>query len=253
MLKIHIMCVCKCFSKQSSEESEGAGSLRFIPSPPYRWRPQRYKGGQRHPPGRSRSGCTQSCHVVLLLCPSPFFGDMEAWILSKVNMLSVYWSCTFAVPLHFISTYGYGSKNPLDRPAVIRTSGTRGLRKGAWSRGFQGAKWYDMIWNVYMSLCIDQRSHGKAQRSGIETARPAIVFTLGFNLTLSTLGTGWHEFQISWIVNQQLEARKETKQSQVLRRRYTELVVVWIGSGSVWIRVWIGLGPRPRIGPTFFA
>ena len=35
-------------------------------------------------------------------------------------------------------TYGYGSKNRLDRPAVIRTSGTRGLRKGAWSRGFQG-------------------------------------------------------------------------------------------------------------------
>ena len=97
--------------------------------------------------------------------------------------------------------HGSGSKNPLDRPAVIRTSGTRGLRKGAWSRGFQGAKWYDMIWNVYMSLCIDQRSHGKAERSGIETARPAIVFTLGFNLTLSTLGTGWHEFQISWINN----------------------------------------------------
>ena len=35
-------------------------------------------------------------------------------------------------------SYGYGSKNRLDRPAVIRTSGTRGLRKGAWSRGFQG-------------------------------------------------------------------------------------------------------------------
>ena len=34
--------------------------------------------------------------------------------------------------------YGYGSKNRLDRPAVIRTSGTRGLRKGAWSRGLQG-------------------------------------------------------------------------------------------------------------------
>ena len=111
--------------------------------------------------------------------------------------------------------------------------------------------WHEMFTYVYMSLCIDQRSHGKAERSGIETARPAIVFTLGFNLTLSTLGTGWHEFQISWIVNQQLEPRKETKQSQVLRRRYTELVVVWIGSGSVWIRVWIGLGPRPRIGPTF--
>ena len=29
------------------------------------------------------------------------------------------------------STCGYGSKNRLDRPAVIRTSGTRGLRKGA--------------------------------------------------------------------------------------------------------------------------
>ena len=31
----------------------------------------------------------------------------------------------------YIYIYGYGSKNPLDRPAVIRTSGTRGLRKGA--------------------------------------------------------------------------------------------------------------------------
>ena len=38
----------------------------------------------------------------------------------------------------YIYIYGYGSKNRLDRPAVIRTSGTRGLRKGAWSRGFQG-------------------------------------------------------------------------------------------------------------------
>ena len=90
----------------------------------------------------------------------------------------------------------------------------------------------DMTWMVYMSLCLDQRSHGKAERSGIETARPAIAFTLGFNLTLSTLGTGWRELQISWIVNQQLEARKETKQSQALRRRYTELVVVWIEFGS---------------------
>lgn len=39
-------------------------------SPPPRWRLQRCKGGQRHLPGRSRSGCTQSCHMVLLLCPS---------------------------------------------------------------------------------------------------------------------------------------------------------------------------------------
>ena len=84
-----------------------------------------------------------------------------------------------------------------------------------------------------------------AERSGIETARPTIVFTLGFNLTLSTLGTGRHEFQISWIVNQQLEERKETKQSQVLTRRYTELVVVWIGLDPGLDR------PRPRIGPTF--
>ena len=139
------------------------------------------------------------------------------------------------VPYCYRFTEGYGrhgSKNPLDRPAVIRTSGTRGLRKGAWSRGLQDPKWYDM-------KCLRE---SVAERSGLETARPAIVFTLGFNLTLSTLGTGRHEFQISWIVNQQLEERKETKQSQVLTRRYTELVVVWIGSGSVWIRVWIGLG-----------
>ena len=76
-----------------------------------------------------------------------------------------------------------------------------------------------------------------AERSGIETARPAIVFTLGFNLTLNTLGTGRHEFQISWIVNQQLD---------------TEIH----GAGCGLDRVWIGLDPgldrpRPRIGPTF--
>ena len=90
-----------------------------------------------------------------------------------------------------------------------------------------------------------------AEGSGIETARPATVFTLGFNLTLSTLGTGRHEFQISWIVNQHLEERKEIKQSQVLTRRYTGLVVVWIGSGSVWIRVWIGLGLELELDPLF--
>ena len=141
----------------------------------------------------------------------------------------------------YIPSYGYGSKNPLDRPAVIRTSGTRGLRKGVWSRGLQDPKWYDM-------KCLRE---SVPERSGIETARPAIMFTLGFNLTLSSLGTGRHEFQISWIVNQQLEERKETKQSQVLTRRYTELVVVWIGSGSVWIWVWIGL--RLQLDPLFCA
>ena len=108
--------------------------------------------------------------------------------------LSLYSLCTHSNHL-WNHTHGYGSKNPLDRPAVIRTSGTRGLRKGAWSRGLQDPEWYDM-------KCLRE---SVAERSGIETARPAIVFTLGFNLTLSTLGTGRHEFQISWIVNQQLE------------------------------------------------
>ena len=79
-------------------------------------------------------------------------------------------------------------------------------------------------WNVYMTLRLDQRSHGKAERSWIETASPDIVFTLGFNLMFSTLGTGWHEFHISWVANQRLPGGLDP--------------------------VWIGLD-RPRIGPTF--
>ena len=46
-------------------------------------------------------------------------------------------------------------------------------------------------------------------------------------------------------MNQQFEERKESKQSQVLTRRHTGLVVVWIGLDPGLDR------PRPRIGPTF--
>ena len=83
-------------------------------------------------------------------------------------------------------------------------------------------------WNVYMTLRRDQRSHGKAERSWTETARPTIVFTLGFNLIFGTLGTGWHELRISWVANH-LQERKETKQSQVFTRVGCGLARVWIG------------------------
>ena len=131
--------------------------------------------------------------------------------------------------IYIIYIYGYGSKNPLDRPAVIRTSGTRGLRKGAWSRGLQDPKWYDM-------KCLREPV---AERSGIETARPAIVFTLGFNLTLSALGTGRH--MSAWVPNfmdrESTLWRKEGNQTITsfnTELRYTELVAVWIGSGSAY-------------------
>ena len=72
------------------------------------------------------------------------------------------------------------------------------------------------------------------------------LYTLRIQLDCKHSWYRWHEFQSCWIVNQEFEARKETKQSLVLTRSWmwsgSELVVVvvWIGSGSVWIRVWIG-------------
>ena len=66
LLKIH-----RCgFASASPNKALSFLKALEAPSPPPRWRLQRCKGGQRHPPGRSRSGCTQSCHMVLLLCPS---------------------------------------------------------------------------------------------------------------------------------------------------------------------------------------
>ena len=119
---------------------------------------------------------------------------------------------------HLYTTYiyGYGSKNPLDRPAVIRTSGTRGLRKGAWSRGLQGAKWYDM-------KCLQE-----------SVARPKVTWKGGEIWNRSS------KFHGLWINS--LKQGRKPNNHKFLTRRYTELVVVWIGSGSVWIRVWIGLG-----------
>ena len=113
--------------------------------------------------------------------------------------------------------YGYGSKNPLDRPAVIRTSGTRGLRKGAWSRGLQGAKWYNM-------KCLHE-----------SLARPKVTWKGGEIWNRSS------KFHGLWINS--LKGGRKPNNHKFLTLRYTELVVVWIGSGSVWIRVWIGLEP----------
>ena len=81
---------------------------------------------------------------------------------------------------------------------------------------------YDIMTStVYMSLW----SHGKAERSGRETARPAIVFTLQIQLDCKNSWYRWHEFQSQWIVNQQLQNLKETKQSQALTQS-------WLRSGS---------------------
>ena len=105
-----------------------------------------------------------------------------------------------------------------------------------------------MIWH-HMStwVCGLARGHMERRR-GL-----AIVFTLRIQLDCKHSWYRWHEFQSWWIVNQEFEARKETKQSQVLTRSWmwsgSELVVVvvWIGSGSVWIRVWIGPEVDPHV------
>ena len=74
-----------------------------------------------------------------------------------------------------------------------------------------------------MSLWLDQRSHGKAERSGRETAKPAIVFTFQIQLDCENSWYRWHEFQSQW---KELEERKETKQSQALTQSW-----LWSGSG----------------------
>ena len=80
--------------------------------------------------------------------------------------------------------FGYGSKNPLDRPAVIRTSGRGGYVKGhdpEVSKAATGRScFHDMTSYVYMTLWPDQRSHGKVERS--IPARPGTVFTLRIQL-----------------------------------------------------------------------
>ena len=97
-----------------------------------------------------------------------------------------------------------------------------------------------MIWHhISTWVCGLARGHMERRR-GL-----ALVFTLRIQLDCKHSRYRWHEFQK--LMGCELEARKETKQSQVLTRSWmwsgSELVVVvvWIGSGSVWIRVWIGL------------
>ena len=90
-----------------------------------------------------------------------------------------------------------------------------------------------MIWHhISTWVCGLARGHMERRR-GLAT-----VFTLRIQLDCKHSWYRWHEFQSWWIVNQEFEARKETKQSQVLTRSWmwsgSELVVVvvWIGSGS---------------------
>ena len=141
-----------------------------------------------------------------------------SWWSSTKNLRMPYGFQGSSLSANLLYIYGCGSKNPLDRPAVIRTSGTRGLRKGAWSRGLQGAKWYDM-------KCLHE-----------SVARPKVTWKGGEIWKRSS------KFHGLWI-NSFKQWRKPNNH-KFLIRMYTELVVVWIGSGSVWM-------PGPRIEPTF--
>ena len=68
-----------------------------------------------------------------------------------------------------LKSIGYGSKDRLDRPAVIRTSGTRGFVKGhdpeVSKAPTRRSCFHDMTSYLYMSLWLGPRSHGKAERS----------------------------------------------------------------------------------------
>ena len=62
-------------------------------------------------------------------------GWMDGWMDGCMYVCVCMYACETRLHVYgmyiYIYTHGYGSKNRLDRPAVIRTSGTRGLRKGA--------------------------------------------------------------------------------------------------------------------------
>ena len=103
-----------------------------------------------------------------------------------------------------------------------------------------------MIWH-HMStwVCGLTRGHMERRRDLFQLDQLQCSH-FGFNLTVSTFGTDDTSSKVNGLWR---EERKETKQSQVLTWSClwsgSELVVVWIGSGSVWIRVWIG----PEVGP----
>ena len=108
---------------------------------------------------------------------------------------------------------------------------------------------HDMTSYVYMSLWLDQRSHGKVERS--ISARPGIVFTLRIQLE----GKQALLLPLTWVPKlMDCEPRVWRKErNQTITSSNTELVVVWIGAGCGLDRVWIGLDPgldRPRSGPT---
>ena len=109
---------------------------------------------------------------------------------------------------------------------------------------------HDMTSYVYMSLWLDQRSHGKVERS--IPARPGIVFTLRIQLDCKHSCYRW---QLTWVPKlMDCEPRVWRKErNQTITSFNTELVVVWIGAGCGLDRVWIGLDPGldlPRSGPT---
>ena len=98
-----------------------------------------------------------------------------------------------------------------------------------------------MIWHHRSTwVCGLTRGHMERRKDLFQLDQP-IGLTFRIQLDCKHSWYRWHEFQSWWIANQEFEERKETSQSQVL----SELVVVWIGSGSVWIRLWIG----PEVGP----
>ena len=81
---------------------------------------------------------------------------------------------------------------------------------------------------VYMSLWLDQRSHGKVERS--IPARPGIVFTLRIQLDCKHSCYRW---QLTWVPKlMDCEPRVWRKErNQTITSFNTELVVVWIGAG----------------------
>ena len=109
------------------------------------------------------------------LCnPSPIFCNKKSSKLLQVRIPKAFahlgtltqklstpflvdWKCptTWLEPPAIIYMGMARSKNPLDRPAVIRTSGTRGLRKGTWSRGFQGTSW-KIMFSWYDIICLHE-------------------------------------------------------------------------------------------------
>ena len=88
---------------------------------------------------------------------------------------------------HFLCQNGYGSKIPLDHPALEQGDYVKGHDPEASKAPTGRSCFHDITSYVYMRLRLGQRSCGKAERS--IPVRTGIVFTLWVQLIASTLGT----------------------------------------------------------------